>query len=190
MECVLKCLRLKVMKNLNSWINVPTMYTLPLVFFPVPYILITLSLHSNSSSSQSSLPSTSSSLNSLDKFLPHLQYTFVQYIVQVFCSSVYVRRGPSKASPKFCAIPGGKPPSDGQSLPRAGEEQDSNLWQLQRCQVCNHWATFPPIHSSHPPRSIFEATTHTPPLSLYWHHRLLLFTPSILPHSPLLVHSS
>jgi hypothetical protein len=119
-----------------------------------------------------------------------LPYIIVQYILQVFCSSIYVCCL-SKASPKFCAIHNGKPPSEGQSLPRAGEEEpDSNMGQLQRSQVCNHWATSPPIHSSHPLRSIFQATTHTPPLSLYCHHRLLLFTPSTLPHSPLLVHSS
>ncbi len=33
---------------------------------------------------------------------------------------------PSEASTQFCAIPGGYPPQDCQSLPYAGEELDSN----------------------------------------------------------------
>ncbi len=51
---------------------------------------------------------------------------------------------PSEASTRFCVIPSGYPPQDGQSLLCAGEELDSNPGLLICSQVRYHWATFPP----------------------------------------------
>ncbi len=45
---------------------------------------------------------------------------------------------PSEASTQFCAIPGGYPPQDWQSLPRTGEELDSNPGLLICSQVRYH----------------------------------------------------
>ncbi len=50
---------------------------------------------------------------------------------------------PSEASTRYCAIPGGYPPQDWQSLPCAGEELDLNPGLLICSQVRYHWATSP-----------------------------------------------
>ncbi len=59
---------------------------------------------------------------------------------------------PLEASTQYCAILGGYPPQDWQSLQCAGEELDSNPVLLICSQVHYHWATSPPNWATSPPQ--------------------------------------
>ncbi len=74
------------------------------------------------------------------KFFFFFSYIFFGVLL---CIYIYLCR-PSEASTQYCVIPGGDPPQDWQSLPRAGEEQDSNPGLLICSQMRYHWATSPP----------------------------------------------
>ncbi len=72
------------------------------------------------------------------------RFLFSYIFLWVFMFMEHLCR-PSEASTQFCAIPGGYPPQDWQSLPCAGEELDSNPGLLICRQVRYHWATSPPF---------------------------------------------
>ncbi len=74
------------------------------------------------------------SLNGLSHWIIFFLYIFLCILTLYLCR-------PSEASTRYCAIPGGCPPQDWQSLPCAGEELDLNPGLLICSQVCYHWAT-------------------------------------------------
>ncbi len=94
---------------------------------------------------------------------PCVECSIIIFFFFIFlCVFVYMYLcRPSEASTQYCAIRGGYPPQDWQSLPYAGEELDSNPGLLICSQVRYHWAIIMRLISWNHSRS-----SQTTPLAL------------------------